>query len=192
MLDKIFSDLLKNQKQMMMIAAAAILFALFLYITFIFSPQIVKIFEVSGKLSKANTDLRDAKSDIAKIESMKSAIEAYKAKVGKYEKTLPTEEGIPSLLESLSDMAKDSNMNIVGIVPILLKDVKLQSRVYKEIPITISAKAGYHELGRFMSSLENSDRFIKISDIQMKFNKPTPKKHTTDLLVVTYVLLEGK
>ena len=192
MLNKIFSDILKNQKQMLAIIAATVILALFLYITFVLSPQIVRIFGVSGQLAKARADLRDAESDIARIGNMKAAIEAYKTKVGRYEKTLPTEEGIPSLLESLSEMAKNSNMNIAGIVPVQPSDTRAQSRVYKEIPITINAKAGYHELGYFMSSLENSDRFIKISDMQMKFNRPTPKKHDTELLVVTYVLLEGK
>lgn len=192
MLNKIFSDIAKNQKQMTMIIAGVVLLALFLYITFVFSPQIVKIFSISGKLTKATTDLKNAQSDVAKIDSMKAAIEAYKTKVGKYEKTLPTEEGIPGLLESLSEMAKSSNMSIAGIVPVASRDIKSQSRVYKEIPITINAKSGYHELGRFMSNLENSDRFIKISDMQIKFNRPTPKKHDVELLVVTYVLLEGK
>ena len=192
MLNKIFSDILKNQKQMLAIIAATVILALFLYITFVLSPQIIRIFGVSGQLAKARADLRDSESDIAKIGNMKAAIEAYKTKVGRYEKTLPTEEGIPSLLESLSEMAKNSNMNIAGIVPVQPSDTRAQSRVYKEIPITINAKAGYHELGYFMSSLENSDRFIKISDMQMKFNRPTPKKHDTELLVVTYVLLEGK
>ena len=192
MLNKIFSDILKNQKQVIIIIAIAVLLALFLYITFIFSPQIVKIVGLSGKLAKARINLRGAESIIAKMDGMKAAIEVYKAKVGKYEKMLPTEEGIPSLLESLSEMAKSSSMSIAGIAPFTPNDSKPQGPVYKELPIMINAKAGYHELGRFMASLENSDRFIKIADMQIKFNKATPNKHDIELLVVTYVLLEGK
>lgn len=191
MLNKIFSDILKNQKRMMAIVAVTILLSLFLYASFILKPQIVKIAETGGKSAKIKADLKSAKSDIANMEKMKSAVEEYGVKIGKYEKTLPVEEGIPSLLESLSEMAEHSNMSIVGIVPVEPKDLSPQSRVYKEIPIMISARSGFHELGRFVASLESSDRFIKIADIRIKSGRSTPKKHDIELLVVTYVLGGG-
>lgn len=188
----LFAGLKKNQKLMMILIISATILTLLVYFNLLLKPQVVKGADLRSKLSKVSADLRIARSDIAKISSMKKAVEAYNTKISQYEKTLPTEDGIPSLLESLSDMAKSSNMNIAGIVPVQSKDITSQSRAYKEIPIMVTAKAGYHELGRFMSSLENSDRFIKIADMQIKFNKPTPKKHDIELLVVTYVLLEGK
>jgi len=72
------------------------------------------------------------------------------------------------------------------------KEAKAGSAVYKEIPIMVTAKAGYHEVGRFIASLENSDRFMKVVDIQIKADRALPRKHDVELLVVTYVLLEGR
>jgi len=187
----IFENLKKNQKQMAILIAAAVILALLAYFNFLLKPQVVKISGIRSELSKASSDLRTARADIAKIKSMKKAIEEYNTKIGQYEKTLPTEEGIPDLLESLSNMAKNANMRIAGIVPVDSKNLKPQGRVYQEIPIMVTAKAGYHELGRFLSSLESSDRFIKVADIQIKAGKADPKKHDVELLVVTYVLLGG-
>jgi hypothetical protein len=56
----------------------------------------------------------------------------------------------------------------------------------------ISARAGYHELGKFMSTLENSGRFMKCADMRMKANTSNPKKHDVELLVLTYVCLGCK
>ncbi len=189
---KIISGIAKDPKKMLIVITVSVIAGLVLYVTLVLGPQIVKIFGVRAALVKVRAELSAARADIAKIGSMKSAVEAYNNKVGKYEKTLPTEEGIPALLESLAEMAKSSNMSIVGIVPVEMKKDKPKGRVYAEIPIMISAKGGYHELGRFMSRVETSDRFIKIIDMQIKVNKPIPKKHDVELSVVTYILLEGK
>jgi len=192
MLNKIFSDILKNPKQMIALVAVAALIVLAVYFNFLIKPQVVGIAGVMGKLHKANSDLKTAETDIARINKMKESIAAYNEKVGKYEKLLPTKEGVPAILESLSEMAKNANMRIVGIIPIERKSSNPKDRVYQEMPIAISAKGGYHELGRFMSSLENSDRFMKIADIQIRYNNSTPRKQDIELLAVTYILLEGK
>ena len=105
---------------------------------------------------------------------------------------LPVEQEVPKLLEMLSTMARSSNVKIVGITPLASKQEESPEKIYQEIPILISAKSGYHELGRFLSDLESSDRFMKVSDIDIKENKSNVKRHDVELLVVTYVLLEGK
>lgn len=188
----LLADLKKDPKKMMIAISSAVLSAVLVYLIFIFMPQVAHISEVRSKLGKVDADLKSARSDIAKIGSMKEAIESYNKKIGQYEKTLPTEDGIPGLLESLSEMAKNANMRIAGIVPIEHKVPEAGNRVYKEIPITITAKAGYHELGRFLSALESSDRFMKVTDMEIRADKAYPKKHDVELLVVTYVLLEGR
>lgn len=188
----IFASLKRNPKQMLIAIFIAAVFAVLLYFNFLLKPQIINLSDTRSKLRKVSADLKSAKSDIAKIDSMKSAIETYNKKLDKYERTLPTEEGIPDLLESLSRMAESTNMRIAGIVPVEQKEVGAKNRAYKEIPIMITAKAGYHGLGRFLSSLESSDRFMKVVDMEIKSDPSSPKRHDVELLVVTYVLLGGK
>ncbi len=188
----ILENLKKDPKRMMIVISVVVALALLIDLNFLLKPQIVNMSGTRGKLGKLSADLKSAKSDIARIDSMKKEVETYNKKVGQYEKPLPTEEGIPDLLGNLSEMAKSANMRIAGIVPAEHKEAKSANRAYKEIPIMIPANAGYNELGQFLSSLENSDRFMKVSDIQIRADKMMPKRHDVELLVVTYVLLEGK
>jgi len=188
----LFTNLKKNPKQMMIVLSVAAGLTLLVYLNFLLMPQIVNVSATRSKFIKVKTDLRDAKSDIARIGSMKGIVESYNKKVSQYEKTLPTEEGIPGLLENLSEMAKGANMRISGIIPTDQREAKTGSSVYKEIPIMVSAKAGYHELGQFLSNLENSGRFMKVADIQIRADRTLLRKHDVELLVVTYVLLEGR
>lgn len=184
----IFRNTGKNSKLMALVASAAVVFLLLLYVRFLLVPQISGISEARSKLRNDTSLLKVALGDVAKIGLMKGVIEKYDKKLERYEKMLPADEGISDLLESLSDMAKLANMSIVGIVPVEQKGAGAESIVYKEIPIMITAKAGYHELGQFLSNLENSDRFIKVADMQIKSNPSTPGRHDVELLVVTYAL----
>ena len=69
-----------------------------------------------------------------------------------------------------------------------LRDQK-KAKAYQEIPIMISARSGYHELGSFISKLENADRFMEVSDIKLKANSANFRKHNVELIVSTYLLV---
>jgi type IV pilus assembly protein PilO len=165
------------------------LIALVLFVTFIFIPQVTNDVRMIGKTFKVRSDLKSARSLIADKENLKKKFDEYDSKIEVYEKKLPAQQEIPDLLESLSKMARNADISIVGITPVpskLQKDRKGQ--VYKEIPILITAKSGYHELGRFLSNMENTDRFMKVVDIKIRANAAAPKRHDVELMVYTYVL----
>jgi Tfp pilus assembly protein PilO len=78
-------------------------------------------------------------------------------------------------------------------MPIVGKEDKVKkSGFYKEQPILINAKCGFHELGKFLSKMENADRFMKVSDINIKSVAQSPKKHDVELLIVTYTLARSR
>ena len=189
----VFADFRKDQKKMVILAAIITITALFAYFRLLFMPQVLGLFATVAKVNKLKLELKNAEAAIAKIGQMRSTIASYDEKIGRYGDLLPTEAGIPALLESLSEMARSSGMKIVSIVPVGDRDNKaLPGQAYQAIPIMMSARAGYHELGKFFSTLEDSERFIKIADIRIKSTAASPKKHEHELLVLTYILLEGK
>lgn len=190
-MNKIISDLKNNPKQMLVVIAGVSFILIVLYLNFILIPQVGGVFGGIMRMSKAQSDLRSAQTDVARIPKIKQSIASFEEKVNTYEKMLPAQQEIPSLLENLSNMAKDSSIKIVGITPVSVKEEKLnKDQIYKEQPILISAKSGYHELGKFLNNLENSDRFMKVADIQIKSSPAAPKKHDVELLVLTYILVK--
>jgi type IV pilus assembly protein PilO len=186
-------DLKDRKTQQVLIVIAVSVLGAALYIYFVFVPQIMRVTSLIGRLGKMKTELSSAKSTITGMDELKKKMKEYNEKVELYEKKLPEEQEIPSLLENLSGMAKDANITITSIMPSLQSSkadgAHKQGNIYKEIPIVITAKSGYHELGYFLSKLENADRFMKVVDIGIKANKALPKKHDIELMVCTYVLL---
>jgi type IV pilus assembly protein PilO len=189
---KIPEDMRSNQKQLMLLFALVALTAAILYVNFILIPQVSGVAGSLMKMSGAQARLNGAQADAARIQALRDSMASVSEKVELYEKMLPAEKEIPSLLENLSAMAKSSGVKIVGITPVSLQEEsRVKKQVYKEIPIQISAKSGFHELGAFLSNLEGADRFMKVSDIQIKSNSSSPKKHDVELMVLTYVLAKG-
>ena len=164
---------------------------LLIYMYFVFFPQVVNDINLTRNIIRTRGNLIAARSLIAEKGKLKDKAEEYDKKIELYEKKLPAQQEIPALLENLSKMAKNANITIIGITPAAsktAKEKKNQNQVYKEIPILIKAKSGYHELGRFLNNLENADRFMKVTDISIKANAALPKKHDVQLMVYTYAL----
>ncbi len=186
-------DLKNRETQIMLLTICAALAAAALYLYFVFVPQAMRVFQLTVNTGRTKSELRTARVVIKDFESLQKGLKERTQKVESYEKKLPAEQEIPALLENLSNMVKASDIKIVGIVPAMpyFKDDKSakKSQIYREIPILITAKSGYHELGHFLNSLENADRFMKVVDIDIKANKSSPKKHDVELMVCTYILL---
>ncbi|MDP3791820.1 MAG: type 4a pilus biogenesis protein PilO [Candidatus Omnitrophota bacterium] len=177
----------KTQTTTLIILLSATVFILYIY--YVFLPRVTNDVVVIGKTIGMRTDLKEAKSLIAQKDILRKKVGEYNEKIELYEKKLPAQQEIPSLLEDLSKMARNANITIIGITPITMKLQKEKKiSVYQEIPILITAKSGYHELGRFLNNLENGDRFMKIVDISIKANSAMPKRHDVELMVYTYVL----
>lgn len=185
----------KDQQQTLIFIILVTLLTLVLYFYLLLLPQAMRLTDVFARAGKAMANLKSAQADVSKIDEFKNRIEEYKEKVDYYERTLPAEQEIPSLLEELSSMAKTSGIKLLSItpVPVSAKEQAAQkNKMYKEIPILITAKSGYHELGSFLNNLENADRFMKVVDLEVKSNKAAPKKHDVELLVSTYVSVGEK
>lgn len=162
------------------------------YFFLFFSPLTAKLSDVSRKVSKLQSDLTTADLAISGIPKLGSEIEELKKKSIAYSNKLPNEEEFPALLESLSRMAQSTDVKITKILPV--KDTEVQAsekstpRIYQEQKILINAQCGYHQLGTFISELENAERFMEISDITIESLKTAPRRHNVQLIVTTFIL----
>jgi Tfp pilus assembly protein PilO len=167
--------------------AAAI--AVLLYLNLLLGPQIKWVGSLFKELSVMNSELRNAKMSSDRIAGLKKKLETDGKKVEEYEKRLPSEDEISEFLKSLSAMANDSKVRIVGIVPGSVSADKMdKDKDYKEIPVMMNARSGYYELVNFLAKLENADRLIRVVDIHIKGDRASPKKHDIELSLLTYAL----
>lgn len=105
--------------------------------------------------------LREFVKDYDRIIREKDSLLAVWEETQKY---LPQEEKMEEWLSQLTGMAITSGVQIYGFRP----QPPRQKELYKEYPIMMKVKGGYHELGTFISFIANSERIMSIENLGLQ------------------------
>lgn len=90
-------------------------------------------------------------------------IQMTETKIKSYAPQLAKTKETSWLIEDINRIAKESGVVLTAINPGTFKEFKNYEKIY----LNLEAECNYNELGHFVSQLENSPRFIKISSIKM-------------------------
>ncbi|MFH1995980.1 MAG: type 4a pilus biogenesis protein PilO [Candidatus Omnitrophota bacterium] len=175
-----------------MIAGATGLIILGAWIYFLLFPEVAKMMKVFGETGRLRAEMGAYETDIGRIELFKRKLIEYREKIAGNEAVFAKPGEMPSLVESISDMARDSSAKIVSITALKPSEERTEQLggFYRETPVMISARSGYHEFGKFLGELENFEKFIKIADIEIAANKDLPKRHNCEMLILMYSKLD--
>lgn len=180
---------LKPEKQTLVLGIVAVLAIVLIFHVLFLRPRIQRLRQLVPELATLKKNLHRTMRDAANVDVLKKKQEDLKAKVDFYTDKLPRGKEISSLLESLSRIAKESQIKITEIEP-HDRDIRSQGEMYLEVPIAVRASGGYHQLGKFINRLEGGSRFIRISDIEIKENSRNSRNHNIRLLLSMFVLAE--
>ena len=180
----------KNQVLVLFILVSAIILAAYFY--FFLKPEIGALQKVLPKVAGLNKNIKEVDKLIDNIDSFKTRIADLKEKVGQYETRLPTKKEISSILNHLSALASQEDIKITGIKELKTIKVEMQEgeQAYSGVPIEIDMKSGYHQLGKFISEIENSDRLMKIDDLEIKSTSENLTEHNVKLIISSFVLVK--
>lgn len=162
-----------------------VLFALlicFIFYQYNWVPARTTIKKLEAELIPLETKLNRYKT-IATGQDLQTKLENLQAKINEFQAKLPEEKEIPELLAFLKEAADRSGVEFHVVEA---KEIKVEP-YYIEMPFHVSVSGGYHELGMFINLIENSDRFMKVDDINLTTSKDNPRKHTLSLTVLTYM-----
>ena len=161
------------------------------YLLFVFPSGLKVLMRKIGECSLLKAQIVETEKNWKDIDKFRKQVSQVKRKIDFYEKKLPGEKDLPAILEYLSDAARELNVKITEIKPSEQdKDKSAQVSLYSETAILLKAECSYHQLGRFLNKLENADRFMKISDIEIIANPGTSGIVYAQLTVLTYVMKE--
>jgi len=174
--------------QKKLILAGIIAFAvLYLDVSLLLNWQINTLKGMNPKIEQGRKEIDDLKRYIAnaKIAPPKQADKAVKPK------KFVSEGGIPSLLNTISDIANKNKVSILQIKPLSepqAKDDKAQaSSNLSAVSISLEASASYHNLGLFINQLENSDVFIVVEVLKISVTPGDYFQQKASIRLKTYV-----
>lgn len=132
-----------------------------------------------ASLQRELTEARAAAADVARFKreaaELEQRLEAMKER-------LPSEKDMPPLFRTLTDAAYQA-----GLAVSLFQPREGQVRdYYVEIPITVSAEGGYHQLGEFLERVAALPRVVNVAEFKLTGLTKARSPMKADLTLATY------
>lgn len=181
--------MLKSDHKKMLLFLLVLFLVLFLDWSLLMRPQFAAVNRVAARVTRLRNDLASLNKDLLRLKDIKDQQKASYVSLAK--KTL-SEEDIGALFQEISNLASKHSVKITQIKPSReskKKDAKAPSAParYNALLVALDVSSGYHQLGNFASSLENSRYFIAVEEIKIKSDPRDYLYHNASLLLKTYV-----
>jgi type IV pilus assembly protein PilO len=149
---------------------------------FVLAPLGARVAELRTRNDSLQAEVAQNRALAANLERFRQEAAVLKARLDAVRERLPREKDVPPLYRAVSDLAFRT-----GLAVSLFQPKEPQTKdYYTEVPITLSAETGYHELAIFFERLGRLPRVVNVDDIRLTgLNKPTNTMRA-DLTLVTY------
>ncbi|MBL7070038.1 MAG: type 4a pilus biogenesis protein PilO [Candidatus Omnitrophica bacterium] len=176
---------LKLDKQKIILIVVVTLVLAYLDFSFVIGMQSGSLKQLNQKISKVKSDIDNTKRELIRMQQLEGAPE--KAKL--VTKEFIAEEGIPMLLSEISNISNKDKIKITQIEPLKNPDrIPDLPGAANLLPVAIDLEitGGYHQLGAFLSDLENSANFIAVNQISIISQGDDYNIQRISLRLITY------
>jgi len=144
-------------------------------VAFAAAGYLVAVLPVSNRVSSLRAQ-RDARElEILRLRPMAAEVTRMRRETAEIERQLdvakaklPTEREVPSLYRTLSDAAVQAGLAVSLFQPKAPRTLDF----YTEVPISVIAEGGYHELGDFLARVAMLPRATMVGDLKLTGPKP--------------------
>ena len=161
MLDQFF-DLPLSRR--VLIYGLLILLSVALYYFLLHLPSSDSIVEKQTKIDTLEAEKVKLLATLKGRAALKAEIEKTEAQFKEVTKQLPESKEIPDLLRQVSNMGRDSGLEIT----LFRQQGENIKELYADVPVEMAVRGGYHQLALFFEKVRKLDRIVNISDIGMK------------------------
>ena len=164
-----------------------------LYLTFLIVPKFSDLQKLSREVGDLNDKITLVNTRVKKLDEATKKLKALREEEALYAKQLPAQKEIPAFLEGLAQTADKSSVKILSVTPHEMTGVDKRGKekqYYCEMPVIVTAKSGYHQLGEFINDIEKGKRFMTVEDLRITYDPAVPRGHNIKLVLETYVSVE--
>ena len=172
---------LSRRMWLMLILPTAGIITLFIFMS---RPKLKEIKKLNDEIVKSKAELVETQKTARIKDKLIEEINALRESIVYYERRIPGEKATSWLLIELSRVARATGIKYFSILPMAEEKKELFIRV----PIKIDIQCGYHNLGKFLSKIENSQRFMNADNIVVIPDSSNPLKHRVSMIISTFML----
>lgn len=157
------------------LAVGAPLLLLVVYYFLIVSPRITRTAQLEAHIDEMLQE-RDRKTfEAAQMPERQKEVDQLDKQLKLALTRLPDEKEIPELLSSISNLGRDSGLDIL----VFRQMPEGYQEFYAEVPVEMQVRGGYHQVAQFLDRVGKLDRIVNVSNIVVK----SPKVIDEDLML---------
>ncbi len=174
--------LLERPQAFLMIVGVVLL----LDAAFIVRWQVVSLGRMFKEAHKLKGDIVATYGESKETEGQKKQLKDYLTQREQLNNMIIGPQDLPKVLESISKFADIASVRLLRIQPVDPgRPGAGGSDKFARQGISITAKSGYHQLGRFVGLLESAPVFVDFKNLEVKGDQAEPERqHLTILLEV--------
>jgi len=164
---------------------AVVAVALCLDAAFVLRWQVTGLVRQFKEARKLRSDIVATYAASRETEAQKKQLEDYLVQKDRMNKMIIGPQDLPKVLETISKFADIASVRIQRIQPVDFAKPGQGQDKFSRQKISVTASAGYHQMGRFVGLLESAPIFVDFEDLEVKGDQSTPgSQHLTILLEV--------
>jgi len=179
-----------DRKKKILIFAGVLVLVTALYVWLLFLPAHKTIEQLDGKLTGLLSKKAEQEAIVQNLEAFKREYRHLEESLRQAMAQLPNKKEIPSLLENISNLGRESGLEVSLFKP----GAQKPKDFYAEVPVDIKLQGSYHNLLTFFYRVGNLPRIVNISDLSINPTKskagPSPSALDTACKATTYKFLD--
>ena len=149
----------------------------------VLSPKLADVAGLQGKNTALQSEVRQSRAIAQSLARFRQEAIRLRERLEVAKERLPSEKEIPTLYRQVSDLAFQAGLTVSLFQP----KQPLPKDIYSEVPISVSAETGFHQVGSFFERLSRLPRIVTLTEIKLQgIDRPTGTVKA-DLTLATYL-----
>lgn len=149
------------------------------------APAQARVDRLVSQNTTLQRELTQARAQVAELARFRQELAEVEAQLAVLREKLPTEKETPALYRALNTAAGESGLGVA-----LFQPQAPQPKDYvNEIPITITAEGGYHQLAEFLERVARMPRVVTVSTFKVSGQPKARHTVKADLTLATFTYL---
>lgn len=157
-----FFELSVSQRVLIYGVVFLLLAAVYWYV--LYQPLVAQIDTALSRQSELEAEQAKLKSTLKDRKKLQEDIAEIEARFKEATTQLPEQKEIPELLRQVSNLGRDSGLEIT----LFRQQAETLQDLHAEVPVEMAVRGGYHQIGLFFEKVRRLARIVNISDIGIK------------------------
>lgn len=180
-----------QQKQVLIGVLA--LAGLVVWFSFFLAPQRRALADVRLQVEEVRLKVEEVRQHQAERPAWEQEMARLKEEYGFPESPPPPEEQLPELLKTLTGMARQNGVRLLGSKPTSeVNRLTPGPSGYLEVQVLIVVLGGYHQVASFLDTIESSPELLRVRELMLLHAEGMPLGQHAGVLLLQAYLVPGR